>query len=66
MVSARLGTCAVLLRTIFCISCKEGFPGILLTKSLAPFLITPNAPTITGIVQVLLLLLLLLLKTLKK
>ena len=28
MVSARLSTCAVLLRTIFCTSCKEGFPGI--------------------------------------
>ena len=44
---------AVLVSTIFCISCKEGLPGIWSMKFCIPFLIIPNAPITTGMIFVL-------------
>ena len=44
---------AVLVRTIFSISCKEGLPGIWSKKFCGPFLIIPNALVTTGVIFVL-------------
>ena len=45
--------CAVLVRTIFWISCSWGSPGIVSRCYWQPFFIIPSAPTITGTVLVL-------------
>ena len=44
---------AVLVSTIFCISCSDALPGIWSTKFWMPFFIMPRAPITTGITFVL-------------
>ena len=49
MDSTRRSKPAVPFSTIFCDSCRQGFPGICLIWSSIFFFIIPNAPTATGI-----------------